>query len=175
MCAFISVYFCLQVFIIKSLSPDFIVCHLSPFSRDGGTGIGGYGDLVRQLFYWHCCGSVWCSNKGYLCAEIVSGVPGAWQKVHILIRALQKMHILITVSQDSKSHLSLCWATHLGVSMSPRGCPAKAERIPRSRSQQHGDPGERLSLPSLGKCAVNMMASISWLLCFSRQSSTKHL
>lgn len=90
MCAFISVYFFLQISKIKGLSSKTL------WSIIWAPSVGMEGLGLRD------CGSFGASLNGYLCIEIICRILGAWQKVHIPIGALLKMHMLIKVSQGSK-------------------------------------------------------------------------
>lgn len=63
------------------------------------------------------------SNNGYHCTEVTYNILGAWQKAHISIGALEKMHVFISVSQEPPSQFG--WAIHLEASEAAEGQSCK--------------------------------------------------
>lgn len=111
----------------------------------------------------HYCNRNCDPCDGYHCIEVT----------YRILWALQKMYILIRVSQASQSQLSLFGLYTWRSPGQQRGSPANTERILRVRSQQHVGTrrmSQCLSIPGLEKHAKSTMTRIFQLFCLSRQS-----
>lgn len=111
----------------------------------------------------HCCNRNCDPCDGYHCTEVT----------HRILWALQKLYILIRVSQASQSQLSLLGLHTWRSPGQQRGCHANIERILRVWSQQHvvtRRMSQCLSIPGLEKHAKSTMTRIFQLFCLSGQS-----